>query len=117
MSDILFDRLLSWWRHARRQAHREPAHVASPAATARVPPEYLSLYTYLEHRGASIVVLTFEQMESLLGFALPDRARTERDWWTGEAAATDLHCETWTMAQRAATPNLGARTVTFERRT
>ena len=37
----------------------------------RVPNEYLSLYTYLEHRFASTVVLTFEQMEALLGFSLP----------------------------------------------
>ena len=36
----------------------------------RVRDGYLPLYTYLEHRYASIVVLTFEQMEALLGFAL-----------------------------------------------
>ena len=81
----------------------------------RVPAEYLSLYTYLERRYASIVVLTFEQMESLLGFALPASACTERDWWTGAAAHTPRHSAAWLGAGRTATPNLTARTVTFER--
>ncbi len=39
-----------------------------------VPREYRALYTYLERRYASVVVLTFEQMEALLGFALPCQA-------------------------------------------
>ena len=32
------------------------------------------------HRYASTVVLTFDQMESLLGFALPEAAHKERAW-------------------------------------
>jgi hypothetical protein len=80
-----------------------------------VPSEYLSLYTYLEHRYASVVVLTFEQMEALLGFALPSPAGTERDWWSGATEGTNRHSEAWIRARRTATPNLSARTVTFER--
>jgi hypothetical protein len=80
-----------------------------------VPAEYLSLYTYLEHRYASIVVLTFEQMEALLGFALPVPACTERDWWTGAAVGPDRHSQAWMRAGRTATPNFSACTVTFER--
>jgi hypothetical protein len=49
-------------------------------STLHVPREYRALYTYLEHRYASVVVLSFEQIEALLGFALPTRARTEREW-------------------------------------
>ena len=41
-----------------------------------VPCEYRALYAYLEHRYASVVGLTFEQIEALLGFALPTPART-----------------------------------------
>jgi hypothetical protein len=81
----------------------------------RVPAEYLSLYTYLKNRYASIVVLTFEQMEALLGFALPSPACTERDWWSGAAGRTNRHSEAWMEAGRTAMPNLPARTVTFER--
>ena len=81
----------------------------------RVPAEYLALYTYLDHRYASTVVLTFEQIEALLGFALPDAARMDRDWWTAAALRMGSHSDAWTIAKRTATPNLSARTVTFER--
>ena len=79
-----------------------------------VPREYRALYTYLEHRYASVVVLTFEQIEALLGFALPRPARTEREWWT-EIVDTQRHCSAWTEAGRTAAPNLAAGIITFER--
>ena len=36
-----------------------------------MPGTYQSLYEYLEHRYANTVVLTFAQIEDLLGFPLP----------------------------------------------
>ena len=84
-------------------------------STPRVPAEYLPLYTYLERRYASTVVLTFEQMEGLLGFALPTPACLEQDWWTGAAVDTHRHSAAWMGAGRTATPKFSARTVTFER--
>ena len=83
-------------------------------STAHVPREYRALYTYLEHRYASVVVLTFEQIEALLGFALPGRARTEPEWWT-DIVDTQRHSAAWVGAGRTAAPNLGAETITFER--
>ena len=100
----------TWWRKA-----PQASVVARQPATPRVAARYLALYTYLERRYASNVVLTFEQMESLLGFALPARAGTERDWWTSSSGDMDQHSEAWSVAQRTATPNLLARTVSFER--
>jgi hypothetical protein len=88
-----------------------PARRANP----RVPAEYLSLHAYLDHRYATTVVLTFEQVEALLGFALPGPARVDRGWWTGAAASIDRHADAWEAAGRDATPNLLARTVAFER--
>jgi hypothetical protein len=79
-----------------------------------VPREYRALYAYLEHRYASVVVLTFEQIEALLGSALPTAARTEREWWT-DVAATHHHCVAWTGAGRTAAPNFAAGSITFER--
>jgi hypothetical protein len=79
-----------------------------------VPREYLALYTYLEHRYASVVVLTFEQIEALLGFALATGARIDQHWCT-DVPLTQLHSAAWTAAGRTATPNLAAQTVTFER--
>ena len=108
----------TWWRRAAPAAER-PTRILQMEQewrAPRVPAEYLSLYTYLEHRYASIVVLTFEQMEASLGFALPAPASIERDWWTGVAVRASGHSEAWMGAGRTATPNLAARTVTFERR-
>ena len=76
----------------------------------QVPPEYAALHRYLDNRYASLVVLTFEQIESLLGFSLPDAARTEKTWWTRD----DGHTEAWAKARRSATQNLLARNVAFE---
>ncbi len=95
----------------------EPPATVVPIERSRphVPAEYLSLYIYLERRYAACVVLTFEQMEALLGFALPASASTEREWWTGGRALTNRYSEAWMGAGRTAVPNLSARTVTFER--
>lgn len=106
------ERMSAWWRRTMPVAGRRIAVVPVPQPRPRVPAEYLSLYTYLERRYASTVVLTFAQIESLLGFALPAPARNERAWWTDQATHTDA----WRVAKRTATPNLSARTVTFERR-
>jgi hypothetical protein len=105
----------TWWRGATHAPAGGAAVAPSETAPRRVAAQYLALYTYLERRYASNVVLTFEQMEALLGFALPARARTERDWWTSSSDDTDLHSEAWSVAQRTATPNLLALTVSFER--
>ena len=83
-------------------------------STPHVAREYRALYTYLEQRYASVVVLTFEQIEALLGFALPTPARTEREWWTN-IVDVQRHCVAWTEAGRTAAPNLAAGIITFER--
>jgi hypothetical protein len=103
------------WRRRGTPVSESPRTIARAKPTApAVPAEYRSLYTYLDGRYASIVVLTFEQMEALLGFALPVSARTEPDWWTAAAVPT-RHSAAWIAAGRTAAPNLLARTVTFER--
>ena len=79
--------------------------------------KYLLLYKYLHERYADTVVLTFGQIESLLGFALPDQARVNTQWWTNaEVTAAGInHSDSWILACRVATPNLLAQTVAFER--
>ena len=49
-----------------------------------MPGKYRSLYQYLEHRYANTVVLTFAQIEDLLGFTLPDSARVDQKWWANK---------------------------------
>jgi hypothetical protein len=82
--------------------------------TPHVAGEYRALHTYLDHRYASVVVLTFDQIEALLGFALPPPARTEREWWI-DTVDRQRHSAAWTAAGRTAAPNLPAGTITFER--
>jgi hypothetical protein len=49
-----------------------------------MPGKYQSLYQYLENRYANTVVLTFAQIEDLLGFMLPDSARVDHEWWANK---------------------------------
>jgi hypothetical protein len=78
--------------------------------------KYGMLYKYLEHRYADVVVLTFAQIEDLLGFALPQLARTYQPWWTlGANVQGAPHGDAWTLAGRTATPNLQSKTVIFAR--
>jgi len=90
--------------------------VAPPDEPSRpaVPAAYMPLYTYLDRRYADRVVLTFEQIESLLGFA-PPPACADAEWWTGPCGPNDLHTAAWTAARRTAVPQLSARIVVFER--
>ena len=80
-----------------------------------VPAAYMPLYTYLDRRYAGTVVLTFEQIEALLGFAPPSPAFADAEWWTGPCGADDRHSAAWTAARRSAAPQLSARIVAFER--
>jgi len=78
---------------------------------------YLLLYKYLENRYADTVVLTFAQIEDLLGFTLPEQARLQREWWTDAAKNVPIpnYSDSWILASRTAMPNLLAQTVVFQR--
>src|SRR6202790_918480 len=79
--------------------------------------KYQLLYQYLEKRFANTVVLTLTQIEDLLGFALPESAHIDQQWWANDAddGQRDSQSRSWTLASRTATPNLQAQTVAFER--
>jgi hypothetical protein len=108
--------IVRWWRQAVPPPGERPHEDTMQEPTPSVPAEWLSLHTYLQHRYASTVVLTFGQMEMLLGRALPEAARTDRAWWTDAASRGSRCSDAWTAARRTATPNLPAQTVAFERR-
>jgi hypothetical protein len=110
--------MLEWLKKRGSTVHKEAiAPDPPPRHGYRRAGKYRSLYEYLEKRYADTVVLTFRQVEDLLGFSLPDLARTDQAWWTtedissGEARWSDA----WTLASRTARPNLMAQTVAFER--
>jgi hypothetical protein len=110
--------MLAWMKKRKSTTHDEGV-IFAPAARppVRGAGKYQRLYEYLEARYADTVVLTFQQVEDILGFALPDRARQEPVWWsaTGLSPADDCGSNAWTLARRSALPNLRARTVAFER--
>jgi hypothetical protein len=87
------------------------------AARAAAATNYAGLHKYLHDRFAQTVVLTFAEIEDLLGFALPDAARKDRGWWLdpGAGGAPQPQSLSWSEANRTAVPNLLARIVTFER--
>ena len=79
--------------------------------------EYELLHKYLRDRYANRVVLTFGELEDVLGFSLPDPARVHRAWWDGGdfGSAPSTQSFAWRLAGRTATVNLPARSVVFER--
>ena len=126
--------MLNWLRRrssAPTPAPSQPARVR-PAVRTDAPPDvrpepakrsgriganpYVLLYKYLDGRYADTVVLTFAQIEDLLGFKLPDQARLRTQWWAdGEHAAGSGYSDAWVLASRTAVPNLAAKIVVFDR--
>jgi hypothetical protein len=97
--------------HPQRDAHAEPAKPQGRAMSGK----YLLLYKYLANRYADTVVLTFSEIEDLLGFTLPDQASVQQEWWTDAGTPVPNYSDSWILASRTAVPNLMARTVVFER--
>jgi hypothetical protein len=90
--------------------------VARPDPAA-VHAKYRSLHKYLKARYADAVVLTFGEIEDLMGVPLPEAARLQSAWWTQMDAdgVPSPQSQAWIEAERTAMPNLLARSVRFER--
>ena len=82
-----------------------------------VTEEYRSLHKYLRDRYADKVVLTFAQIEDMLGFVLPNAARLEQGWWANPDADStpSPQSQSWTRANRTATARLLPQVVVFDR--
>jgi hypothetical protein len=109
--------LFEWMRKrdALRRDREAPAEPPKPKGRV-MSGTYLLLYRYLENRYANTVVLTFLEIEDLLGFALPAPARLHQEWWTDAAnGEVPNYSDSWTLASRTAVPNMLAQTVVFER--
>jgi hypothetical protein len=91
--------------------------VGLPKAGTASAGEYRTLHKYLQDRYADTVVMTFGEIEDLIGFSLPDAARAEAAWWASAAVdgVPSPQSLSWTQADRAATPRLLAQVVVFER--
>jgi hypothetical protein len=77
---------------------------------------YHLLHVYLRDRFANRVVLTFVEIEDLLGFELPEAARLDGLWW--QTPANDVRSpqsDAWILANRTASVSLSAKRVIFDR--
>ena len=74
--------------------------------------KYRPIYEYLSRRQAEQVNLTFDEIEGLLGQALPPSARRRRDWWGNRR--NSQHASAWMDAGYHATEvDLQTGRVTF----
>jgi hypothetical protein len=108
--------MLTWLK--RRTRKEEPqAPIGEPAAPQDhgMSQAYLSLHRYLANRFSDVVVLTFAQVEDLLGSPLPAPAKQDPAWWSSDDDRNFGHSNSWRLAERTAVANLTALTVTFER--
>jgi hypothetical protein len=98
--------MFDWLKRSAPARSVQPEVRREPARAARMPGgRYEPVCRYVENRYADTVVLTFAEVEDLLGFSLPDLARLQLDWWAGAL----------TVTSRTITPNLAAEIVSFER--
>jgi hypothetical protein len=78
--------------------------------------EYQPLYKYLRERYTNRVVMTFAEIQAVLGFSLPGVAWVQASWWSGVPphGRRSPQSDAWMLAGRTATVNLTARTVVFD---
>jgi hypothetical protein len=108
------------WLLRRGLTHKTVSSAGTPRIVRRSQPtagEYKSLEKYLRERYANRLVLTFAEIEDLLGFSLPALARVDLAWWDGGnfVAVPSTQSFAWSLAGRTARVNLAARSVVFER--
>ncbi|MCM3879451.1 MAG: hypothetical protein ND807_05020 [Vicinamibacterales bacterium] len=109
----------SWWQRLTRPVRAQPApglNAAPEPVLKSYSGEYKGLHKYLRERYANRVVLSFGEIEDLLGFSLPGPARLQAEWWdSGGVPHRSAQSDSWTLASRTATVNLLAQNVLFER--
>lgn len=78
-------------------------------------PKYAPLEDLLRGHSQDIVRLSLEQIETTLGFRLPDSARRHRGWWANQAAS-HAQARAWMNAGwKVAEVNLSGEEVCFQR--
>ena len=110
--------MLDWMKGRRSPGRHHPTSDTGAPEPDRVSisGKAAPLHKYLNERFADSVVLTFGEIEDLIGFALPERAGLSDDWWTAPAPDSIRLADAWILANRTARPSLSARTVVFDRR-
>ena len=109
---------MHWFRKLRRPTNQHDWRVLGSLDDTKPffgPAAYLPLHTYLRDRYADTVVLTFSEIEALLGFSLPALARLQPEWWADDGVAPTAPSRCWRQASRTVRANFASQTAVFER--
>ena len=78
--------------------------------------KYAPLFRHLAALDARRWPATFQDVEAVLGFSLPNSARIHRPWWSNQTTGGHSHALAWHAAGwRASAVDLGAEALVFER--
>jgi len=78
--------------------------------------KYAPLYHYLCALDALQWSVTFADIESVLGFTLPDSARIHRPWWANQVNGSHSHALAWQAAGwRTSAVDLQTEALVFQR--
>lgn len=77
--------------------------------------KYYPLYEFLRQSGQDEVLLSFAQVEDLLGRPLPATARTQRGWWSNRSTAMAQSMAWMDAGYHVAQVDLGAEQVIFRK--
>ncbi|MER1999519.1 MAG: hypothetical protein ABS882_07070, partial [Lysinibacillus sp.] len=73
--------------------------------------KYEPLYKFLESKESNRLIMTFKEVEEVLGFTLPESASKYMAWWDGSSQHTQAY--SWTRAGFKANPSLKEKKVEF----
>ena len=78
--------------------------------------KYAAIFHFLAEKQGSVVAMKFAELESILGFSLPDSAYLYRPWWANQAKSGHSQAMAWDAAGwKTARVDLEAETLRFER--
>jgi hypothetical protein len=78
--------------------------------------KYEPLKSWLQARGGPRLILSFAEIERLLGFALPGSARQHRAWWSNQADGAHTQAHAWMdVGWRVWSADLEAEQIEFRR--
>lgn len=78
--------------------------------------KYAPLYRHLQNKRGSEWAASFADLESILGFSLPDSARLYRPWWANDTKSGHSQSMAWTLAGwKTAQVDLDAESLLFRR--
>jgi hypothetical protein len=76
--------------------------------------KYYPLHTYLAAAQGTVVQLSFQEIEAILGFGLPVGARSHSAWW-GNSKSGHSQSRAWMLAGWRVQVDVSRETATFTR--